>query len=77
MSAIYIHSCTDSVCIRMRKHLIKKLSRCLRRERIGIGPLARDALSPHVTKGMRHDKGVVLGHSKILFKYVHTVDGII
>ena len=75
MSEIYTHSNTYSVRIRMHKHLIKQLSRHLRHNSIGIGPPARDSLSPHVKKGMRHDEGVVLQQFKILFKYVHTVDG--
>ena len=75
MSGIYIHSYTSSLRIHMHKHLIEKLSRGLRQESVGIGPLARDSLSPHVTKGMRHDEGVVLRQFRILFKYVHIVDG--
>ena len=75
MSAIYIHSYKYSVRIRMHKHLIEKLSRGLRQKNVGIGPPTRDSVSPHVTKGMRHDEGVVLQQSGILFKYVHIVDG--
>ena len=46
-----------------------------RQKSMGIGPPARESSSPHVTKGMRHDEGIVLRQSKILFKYVHIVDG--
>ena len=75
MSETYTHSNTYSVRIRMHKHLIKQLSRRLRHNSIGIGPPARDSLSPHVTKGMRHDEGIGVRQSKILFKYLHIVDG--
>ena len=74
LRSIYTHT-NFSARIRVHKHLIEKLSRGLRQESVGIGPLARDGLSPHETKGMRHDEGVVLRQSRKLFKYVHIVDG--
>ena len=79
MSAIYTHSYIYIyiylVSIRTHEHLIQKLLRGLRQKSIGMGPPARDSSSPLETKGMRHDERVVLRQSKILFKYVHIVDG--